>query len=118
MNGLTLRPTVCGMNDFKELSPVGCVALGEGLRAVKGSEHRVTYLFDFAVDLGRPTPEAHLGEISKSQHRVATSSNSIKIVGERRCTVSANVPRSLLTTESELIQPTSHMLSAVDSLPP
>ena len=102
------------MKDFKELSPVSCVALVEGLCAVKGSEHRVTYLFDFAVDLGRPTPKVNLGEISDSQHHVAASCNSTKIVGERRGTVSANVPRSLVTTESELIQPTSHMLAAVD----
>jgi len=44
----------------------------------------VTYLFDFAMDLGRPTPKVHSSEISESQRHVVTSSNSIKIVGESR----------------------------------
>ncbi len=72
------------MRDFKELSPVSVIALGEALRASKGSEHQRTYLLEIRTNLSSPTPKVYLGEISWAEHPVATSSMFVKIVSGRR----------------------------------
>ena len=64
MAGLTLSRSVCGLKDINKLSPVGAVELYGALRAIKGSERVVTYLFEIRKLPGRQTPGVHLCEIS------------------------------------------------------
>ena len=60
------------------------MALGEALRASKGSEHQRTYLLEIHTNLGIPTPKAYLGEISWADHAIARSYMFAKIVSGSR----------------------------------